>query len=1039
MELSKNLQRNGIICLVILMLILPGLFLIFSNDNNYVISTNIKTADGSIDIVQFQSRSRAGDLIVNDTQELTITGTESHTSIWVKDNAKLILDDATLTVTQGGRFNVTDNAEIVIKSDSFVLCQWGTFKAHCKSFSIDNSTFQVTNGSDPDSLEGFDASISIITPNDISITNSDIRCEAGDGRTGNKNYPKGGPGGMSSIYIESDGSITITDKKAFGIKSDGGFGGTSFTSTGGKGGDGDLTLIAIDTITINDAELAAIGGRGGKKDAFGKEAGNGGNAFIDFNAFEGKSPITVKNSDILSQEGSKGQDADTAIDGISIVKFKCSKLTVDEHKKTETTPSNPQSTIRGKEGIDVESKLTQYHTKFYVVNTIGENNERKIPSPPLGDTKTKIYLYWWLTVNVQDESGAVIVGADVKLFVSGSKTANGTTDSTGNAYFLQPSRDQTPQQSYIYYTVTASKFGAEQSVSMYNINDNNQELTIKLKLVTVDITSVMGIPAKANMTVGGIATVEGTALPASGESTIEWAKIQIGTGNPANVIDTSIDINSPFSTWKFDWYTTMIASGTEVTLTVEASDGQYDARTTLMVKVDQEVVNDAPIIKVRYPLNNSYVNSSSQNKVIIIYGDVDDFDYNSDILTQGKIVTEVNLSIKDDNGNIVNIQTDKIDSVADWDESNYTWKWSFEWDVWEEVAGEYKYPNDNYTLTIYAKDDGGLYSTSEVLNIQLLHLIYPVSVISKIEFEDGSKRTEVKVDITQAGTVGTYTIYAPEGDNKITIYFDGAGSYDIDGKNRKPTYYYWEFDEFTHSPWDVNTTISHEYILVAKDTKDDKRLIYEVKLRVRDSDGLKNQIFMVKKGDGSTVQVNSVELVITYRPPAEKPSGIFWPILELETKDSTEFIRIIFIVPLIILNAAAAAVLFRNKRVVAKKRKAREESMIARIEKEQAEEEQKAAGYLSEPGTTAATTPTPPAQPTSAAPVAAAPATATTTTTAAAPAAAQPAAVPAVSAPPPAPDELVVGKLCESCGTEVSMDSRMEKCPQCGGKFIVRV
>jgi hypothetical protein len=1048
MKLSKNIQRIGLICLVILMLILPGLFLIFSNPNNHVISTNLKTGDSGNDITQFQRSSRGGDLIVNGTQELTITGTQSNTSIWVKDSAKLIIDDAILTVTQGGRFNVTDNAEIVIKGDSSVLCQWGTFKAHCKSFLIDNSSFQVTNGSDPDSLEGFDASISIITTDDISITNSDIRSEAGDGRTANENYPKGGLGGESSIYIESDGSITIRDKKAFGIKSEGGLGGTGYTSSGGKGGDSELTLISIDTITITDAELTAIGGRGGKKDTlFGKEAGNGGNAFVDFNAYEGKSLINVKNSDIISEEGSKGQGANTAMDGISIVKFKCWKLAIDKHKKTESTPSNPESKIRGKEGIDVESKLQDYTAEFFVVNTIGENNERKIPSPPLGDTNTMIKLYWWLTVNVQDESGAVIEGANVT--ISGEPgvellKSKDLTDSTGNAYFLLYCRDPKSPQSKLDYTIIASKSGAEHSVST-QINDNNQELTIKLKLVTVDITSVMGLPAKANMTVGGVATVEGTALPASGESTIISVTIQTGTGNFVNVIDTSGDFT--FSTWKYDWYSTTIASGTKVTLTVIAtSDDLYEARTTLMVKVDHEVVNDAPIIKVRYPLNNSFVNSSSQNKVITIYGDVDDFDYDSDQLSQGKNVSEVYLLIRDGNGNIIYSQTDYIDPIGDWDALNYTWKWSFDWDVWELVAGEYKYPNGNYTLTIYAKDDGGLYSTSEVLNILLNHLIYPVAVISKIEFDDDGKRTEVKVDITQAGTVGTYIIDAPEGDNKIKIYFDGEGSYDIDGKNRKPSYYLWQFDEFTNSPWDANATISYEYILVAKDTKDDKILRYDVKLRVRDSDNLQNQIFMVKKGDGSTVQVTSVELVINYRPPAEKSTGIFWPILGLETKDSTEFVRIIFILPLIILNAVAAAVLFRNKRVVAKKRKAREESMMARIEKEQAEEEQKAAGYLDEPGTTSATTTTtPPAHPPSAAPATAAPATATT---AAAPAAAAaqpaaaaavPAAVPAVSAPPPVPGELVVGKLCESCGTEVSMDSRMDKCPQCGGKFIVRV
>ena len=1043
MKLSKNMQRIGIICLVILMLILPGLFLIFSNTNNYVISTELKTADGSNDITQFQRSSRGGDLIVNGTQELTITGTQSNTSIWVKDSAKLIIDDAILTVIQDGRFNVTDNAEIVIKGDSSIFCQGGTFKAHCKSFSIDNSTFQVTNGSDPDSLEGYDASVSIITTDDISIINSDIRSEAGDGRTANKNIPKGGSGGESSIYIESDGSITITDKKAFGLKSEGGLGGTGFTSSGGKGGDSELTLTSIDSITITDAELTAVGGRGGKKEtSFGKEAGNGGNAFVDLNAFEGKSPINIKNSDIISEEGSKGQGADTAIDGISIVKFKCSELGVDKHKKTETTPSNPESKIRGKEGIDVESKLNQYTADFYVVNTIGENNDRKIPSAPLGDTKTKIYLYWWLTVNVQDESGGVIEGATVTISADPGVQllkSNDLTDSTGRAYFLLYCRDPVSPQSKLDYTIIASKSGAEHSVST-QINDNNQELIIKLKLVTVNITSVMGLPAKANMTVGGVVKIEGTALPASGESTIISVKIKIGTGSFGPVIDTSFDFT--FSTWKFDWYSTTIASGTDVTLTVEAeSSDHYFARTTLMVIVDHEVVNDAPIVKVRYPVDNSYVNSSSQNKVITIYGTVNDFDYDSELLTQGKIVSEVYLLIKDGNGNIVYNQTDYIDPIADWDADNYTWKWSFDWEVWEEVAGDYKHPNGNYTLTINAKDDGGLYSTSEVLKIQLLHLIYPVAVISKIEFDDDGKRTEVKVDITQAGTVGTYTLDAPEGDNKITIYFDGEGSYDIDGKNRKPSYYYWEFDEFTNSPWDANATISFEYILVAKDTKDDKTLTYEIKLRVRDSDGLQNQIFMVKKGDGSNVQVTRVELVINYRPPAEKPSGIFWPILGLETKDSTEFVRIIFIIPLIILNAAAAAVLFRNKRVVAKKRKAREESMLARIEKEQAEDEQKAAGYLSEPGTTSATTTTtPPAQPTSAAPAAAAPATATAPAAAQpAAAAAVPAAVPAVAAPPPAPGELVVGKLCESCGTEVSMDSRMDKCPQCGGKFIVRV
>jgi hypothetical protein len=639
-----------------------------------------------------------------------------------------------------------------------------------------------------------------------------------------------------------------------------------------------------------------------------------------------------------------------------------------------------------------------------------------------------VYTYWWLTVNVQDESGAVIEGAEVTVAATGVTPIkdNDSTDATGNAYFLLYSRDQTQQQSKIEYTITASKFGAVKSMTK-EIDDKNEESTVKLKLVTVEITSVMGLTAKANMTVGGIATVEGTALPATGGN-IKSVEIQIGAGNFNDVIDTSLD--GSYSTWQYYWSTTNIADDTKVTITIKATDNNnFEAKTSLMVMIDQEIVNDAPEINVIYPVDNTYVNSSGQNKVILIYGYVKDYDYNSKLLTEGKNVTDVYLEIRTLSGDLVHSTTYSVDTINDWDEDYYGWNWSFEWDVWLETAGEYVFPNGNYTITIYAKDDGDMYSTSEVINIKLLHHIYPIAVISKLEFDDGGKRSEVKVEITQAGTVGTYKFDAPEGDNKITLYLDGSGSYDIDGKSRKPVYYYWEFDEFTHSSWDRNATITHEYILVPKDTEDGKTLTYNIKLKVRDSDGLQNQILMVQKSDGSSVQVSTVEIVITYQPPAEKPSGIFWPVIQLETEDSTELIRIIFIIPLIVLNGLAAALLFRNKRVVAKKRKAREEAMEAKVQKEKDAEEKKAASYLSgQPATStagfqAATTTTQPG---------AGAATAPSTVPGAA-------AVPAVSPKPITPGEPVVGKVCENCGTEVSMDSRMDKCPQCGGNFAIRI
>jgi hypothetical protein len=1025
MKNITSLMKTGIISILIFMLIVPGLLPTFSDNGNLIISDQQLSTGDDLNIEQLQTRSRAGDLIVNGTQELTITGTASHTSVWVKDNAILILDDAALTVTQYGRFNVTDNAQIVIKGDSTVLCQWGSFRAHCKSFSIEDSSFHVENGSDPDSLEGFDATISIITTEDISIINSDIWCEGGDGRGANKDVPKGGAGGHSLIEVKSSGTVTISGKKNFGIKSEGGMGGVGGTSSGGKGGDAEIFISSQDKtkeITLTDTILTAIGGPGGPA---GKEAGHGGNAYIDINAYDGKTSIIITNSDILSEEGRAGSGGISAIAGISIIYMKCSKLTVDGHKKTETLPSNPESTFQAKDGIDVESKLQPYPAEFYVVNVIDENNERTIPSRPDSDTKTNVYIYWWLTVNVQDESGALIEGATVTISAEAGVSIeknNDLTDATGKAYFLLYCRKQDKHQTEIDYTVTASAYGAEQS-EIINFDDNNHEITIKLQLVTVNITSVMGRPAKPNMIVGGLATVEGFALPAIGGQ-IQSVKIKVGTGSEVNVIDTSVDINSPYSTWKYDWDTTMTTDD-KVTLTVVAIDNnEYEAHTSLMVKIDQEIVNDAPELVVSYPINNSYVNSSGTNKIVKIYGYVKDYDYNSKLLSEGKNVTEVFLVIRAGSGNVVYSETDYIDAITDWDALNYSWDWSFDWDVWLETAGEYNYPNGNYIMTIYAKDDGGMYSTSEVIKIQLLHHIYPIAVISKLEFDDGGKRTEVKVDITQAGTVGTYAFYAPKGENKISLYFDGSGSYDIDGVGDKPSLYYWEFDEYTHSPWDSNSTITHEYILVPKDTEDEKTLTYIIKLKVRDSDGLQNQILMVEKEDGSTVKVSTVEIVIIYRPPAEKPAGFFWQIANLETEDSTELVRLIFILPLIILNVVGAAILLHNKRVVAKKRKAREEAMEARVEKEKAAEEKKAAEYLSgQPSTT--TSP---------------PAAGTTAAAGAAPASIPgAAAVPAVSATPPAPGEPVVGKVCENCGTEVSMDSRMDKCPQCGGNFAIRI
>lgn len=1084
MKLTKYLNKAAIISSIVILLIGSGLIYTIQpvNSNNLDLQQPIEDAD---DIVTTRGAPR-GPLEVNGSKVHWINDTQTYTDIWVRESATLMVNGGIVTVTTG-RFNVTDDAEIVIQSNSMVECKWGTFRADCKSFQIDDSSLRCGNGSDENTREGFDATISIKTQDDISITNSDIRVEAGHGRPGTETVTKGGDGGNGYIEIESAGQITITGKKTYGIKCEGGTGGTGYTSAGGRGGNGNIILTSGDKIIVDNGLITSAGGKGGDKDTlFGKKSGNGGNADLKLNAFDGKKSIEIKETDLLSQEGKKGTGDDTALNGISSVYFRCSWLQVDTHKKSDTVPSQPDSKIRAKDGIDIQTSLTPYNADLYVVDTVGENNVRVIPSRPLGDSKTKIFLYWWVTVKVIDESGQFIEGARVD--ISDDQNANyikenwGTTDAVGEVHFLLHSTEYAPPQAEIEYEFTASESGASDSVKA-ELNDNNRiegstdgPVEVVLKLVTVNVTSVMDVPANelATKKVGGLATVKGTALPASGERQITNVKIMFEnqTTIPVNVVDTSADISSPYSTWSYNWDASSIANDKQITIIVEATDSVFTAHIEVPVIVNQNVVNHAPFLSVIFPKNNTEVESSTTNKTVRIHGYAKDNDYDTDeeLLPYGRNVSKVYITIKDSVGNVVDSYN--YDFSTNWNYAKYRWDWEYDWDVWVTEGADYKFPDGNYTLTIYTYDTANKYSNTEVLNFYLQHHIPPVAVLGKLEFDDDGSKVAVEPVITQAETVATYTIYAPKGDRKITIYFDGSASYDLDGPGGKPVEYKWNYDGSSPTIWDPNLSTSYWKYIVPKGSEDEKIINYWVEFEVRDSDGNENKIIQVKKG-GNLVEVTKIELVIHYRPPAEKPKGWFANIVDLGLDFSEEYVQIIFAILIVMINALGGLVIMKNNRNIVKKRKAREDAMNARIEREQAVEAQQAADFLEstpetaapppapeqaaqydqydqapietyqdtsgtipvippeEPSAAAAQPPAAPAPPPATPPPAAAPPTTTAATPAATPAAAAPAspapaaAQPTTPAPPPSPQTVA----CPTCGAQIAVN--ITPCPSC--------
>ncbi|MCK5559205.1 MAG: hypothetical protein KAJ51_01375 [Thermoplasmata archaeon] len=1093
MKLTKYLNKAAIISLIVILLIGSGLIYTTQPVNSNNIDHQVPIEDA--ETILITRGAPRGPLEVNGSKVHWINDTQTYTSIWVRDSATLNVKGGNVTVTTG-RFNVTDDAEIIIQSGSMVECKWGTFRADCKSFQIDDSSLRCGNGSDENTREGFDATITIKTRDDISITNSDIRVEAGHGRPATEPVNKGGDGGDGYIEIESAGQITITGKKTYGIKSDGGSGGQGYTSAGGRGGNGNTILTSGAKIIVDNGLITSAGGKGGDKDTlFGKKSGNGGDADLKLYAFDGKKYIEIKETDLLSQEGKKGTGDDTALNGMSSVDFKCSWLQVDTHKKSATTPTQPASKIRAKDGIAIQTSLTPYNADLYVVDTIGENNERVIPSRPLGDSKTEIFLYWWVTVKVIDESGQFIEGAEID--ISDDKNANylkddwGTTDATGEVHVLLHSREYSPLQTEIEYEFTASESGASNSVKA-ELNDNNRivgsvdgPVEVVLKLVTVEVTSVMDVPANelATKKVGGLATVKGTALPASGERQITNVKIMFEnqTTTPVNVVDTSIDITSPYSTWSYDWDASSIANDKQITIIVEATDSVFNARTELPVIVNQKVVNHAPFLSVIFPKNNTEVESSTTNKTVRIHGYAKDNDYDTDeeLLPAGRNVSMVYITIKDSIGNVV--VSYSYDFSTNWNNPKYRWDWEYDWDVWVTEGADYKFPDGNYTLTINAHDTANKYSNTEVLNFYLQHHIPPVAVLGKLEFNDDGSRVVVEPELTQADTVATYTIFAPKGDRKITINFDGSASYDLDGPGGKPVEYKWNYDGSSPTIWDRNLSTSNwEYILVPKDTENEKTITFMVEFKVRDSDGNENKIIQVKEG-GNLVEVTKIELVIHYRPPAEKPKGWFANIVDLGLDFSEEYVQIIFVILIVMINAVGGLVIMKNNRNIVKKRKAREDAMDARIERDQAAEAQQAADFLeSTPETAsappeqaaqydqyaqtatepyqepAATTPAAPTEELAAAPASDAlaapsapadalptaqppaqeqlptppaapprlpPAAAATTTAAPAAAPAPAAAQPATAAPPP---QTVA---CPTCGAQIAVN--ITPCPSC--------
>ena len=665
-----------------------------------------------------------------ENETLVLNKNEEFQSITIDDNSTLIIRRARITVQKIYCDGDSVNTAFIVEQNSLVAVQDGELNVNADKISITgDSTITLIKGfSAPieNATRGGDSYMNLVSrSNDLTISNSEIKCQAQSGSKGTSSL-YGGSGGKArtNIIAEGDNGVVINDSI---IRSLGGAGGDNFAGSGAGAGGDSVFNIEGSYLDVSESLIESKGGQAGASTSLGAD---GGKSEFTLNSDE---DITIQKSDILSTEGMSSEDETKQQSRLRITSDEGSILV--DHYKSEEEKKDSLSTIQSA----ITTLDSPVDTKLHQVD-VGESQPQKVKTD-----SAEIEILWWAEIEVEDNYGNPLENAVITYTKSEDPTTYPAdpdtiwlTDENGRIDLEVVGRESSRWVNY-FFTATEAEGGASQTSDRISFKNNQNEMVpIEITLMTVALTSVMGEDYTTSMPIAGNIVFIGSAIPGNPNSDIESVKLYKGEGQDRVELGDAEDISGegdPYSEWRYEWDAEGEPEG-PVNITVEAVDPNYEISVVFRFTINELAVNHEPIIETvkiedsrgetkEVTSGDIEVFVTLENPNLVITGTILEEDYVSQMLDIGRALSEASMTIVLDGEEIYNRKVlSSDDELIRIDEQG---RYSYEFGV---DTGNYKgtnepWPEGDYRVSIQAWDDVPRSSEIRTFNMTLGQDFYP--------------------------------------------------------------------------------------------------------------------------------------------------------------------------------------------------------------------------------------------------------------------------------------------------------------------------
>jgi len=672
----------------------------------------------------------------------------------------------------------------------------------------------------------------------VFIQNSILKVEGEAGGIGSQSGSLGGKGGSASLYISTirGHHLEIWESTIGVFGGDGGDAGPVVSAQGGRGGDAQLEIYSGGDLIVESSKINATAGDGGEPSSV---ARGGAGGIVNIYTLSARGYLNVTASEIVSLGGLRREVPPYTRESSRVYLVAGESIDFDSEKPVDKK----------------DQSLSRIHTQDITFRAPGGVELHEVDtgeSSPLTDvTDCTIYIYWYLTVKVTDNFGTPLSSTRIRIFRGTAELFPGKeflTNEEGVWMGELPSKIITidPNSNvFLHYNIKAEVPGGAVGTYPDVSLRGNTSIVLQVRLIDLEVTSIMGKSPYENMVVGGDVLIEGTAgVPPGVTRRVLQVNIQIDDG----ALEPAEDLTGDWSRWQFMWDTLQYSDG-EHTINVYASDGTYTVVWSLSVVIDQSSVNHPPMIEEVSIRDGERIVRYKEDPYFHFWVVVTDID-GSSTLTLGREITEVEISfIHVATGRSVFTAVIPV-TTAEVGRANISVDWNT-FDVNEQ--DEDIFPAGNYTLRIRARDDANAWSRPFEISVQLIKYMRPTPALTSVN--NMAPKWDPVNEIL-------YIQITAKNKKSYDVVFNASASYDEDGTyymagDRR--YYYrdlifiWDFGDGSPPERIVGSPeVQHTYHF-------NSDIVFTVNLTVIDSDGLERSLhFQVR---------------VDYVPPPEPPSG----------------------------------------------------------------------------------------------------------------------------------------------------------------------